>query len=332
MSNGKTVFWPYAEASRRVRRKDHGLRLRLERHSTGVREVVVIEDSTAFNQIQNYYPAFGATPVAARLFKPLLYLAVLGAALPLLYWFALPAALEKATELAPIELEEQLGQRMVAAMAPPATVCGNEDLYNLVDEVMRRLVIAAHSGRYVQHLTISDDLRIYAGAFPGGHVLLTRGLVARTDSLEELAGVLAPEIHQLAAGHTRRIVFSKLALPGLMAITVGAGKSDLAKRAAEIGVPVYTASEVIEGEAEGFRLLQEAKIDPTGMISWFGKLEAKPDWRDASKLYSSSHPGLKGAVQRLRDLAIQTKTTAIPIRGSANWENVKYVCDAKKQP
>jgi len=328
ISTGKTVFWPYTEARRRIRRKDHGLRLRLERVVNNVREVVVIEDSAALSQIQLQHPGFGDATLSSRLFTPLLFVAALVVAIPPLYWFALPPVVEKLSEYAPVEMEEQLGDRMADAMVPPSAACADVDVRTAVDGVITRLTIAAQEPRYKWRFTIADDAQINVAAFPGGRLVVTRGLLARTASLEELAGALAPEIYQLSSGHTRRIVFTKLAFPGLIALTVGNGKKELAQLAAQSGQIYYSEQEVNEGLLKGLSLVQQARIDPHGMVEWFSKLESDPTMVEGAHAYSGAHPGLRGAAQRLRAAISKQPSPKDAFQGAANWDNVRFACGA----
>src|SRR2546422_11543762 len=65
-----------------------------------------------------------------------------------------------------------------------------------VDAIVARLVVRAPD-TYRIRVTIVDHPAVNAFAAPGGHIVVLRGLLERTRTPEELAGVLAHEIQHV---------------------------------------------------------------------------------------------------------------------------------------
>ncbi len=81
------------------------------------------------------------------------------------------------------------------------------DLHGLakyVDEVGQRLAQQSHRNSLSYSFTVVDSAEINAFALPGGHVYITRGILAYLNSEAELAAVLGHEIGHVTARHSVR--------------------------------------------------------------------------------------------------------------------------------
>lgn len=81
------------------------------------------------------------------------------------------------------------------------------DLHGLakyVDEVGQRLARQSHRNNLSYSFTVVDSAEINAFALPGGHVYITRGILAYLNSEAELAAVLGHEIGHVTARHSVR--------------------------------------------------------------------------------------------------------------------------------
>lgn len=76
-----------------------------------------------------------------------------------------------------------------------------QDLRAYVQSVGKKLAARADGARMDFRFDIVDSPDVNAFALPGGHVYVTRGILARISSEDELAAVLAHEIGHVAARH-----------------------------------------------------------------------------------------------------------------------------------
>jgi predicted Zn-dependent protease len=129
--------------------------------------------------------------------------------------YRLPSACRDAEDA---EEAERCGAWLLDEMMT-ATLGVYEDpaLERYVRRVGRR--VAAQSGRDDVDWTfrILDDPGAQAWAAPGGHVYVTRGLLALLDSEAELAAVLSHEVAHVAAGHTEELLH-RLPEPSTMSL------------------------------------------------------------------------------------------------------------------
>jgi beta-barrel assembly-enhancing protease len=136
---------------------------------------------------------------------------------------------------------------------------------------------------------LADTRAADAFALPGGQVFATAGLIERTPSDGELAGVLGHEIaHVLARHGTERIATARIA-PGLTGAAVLAAYDPgdpASRRKAAVATLIgrlidlrFTPREEAEADRLGARLAAQAGYDPRGAAQAMRLLETASDER-----------------------------------------------------
>jgi predicted Zn-dependent protease len=131
---------------------------------------------------------------------------------------------------------------------------------------------------------LADARTADAFALPGGQVFVTTGLVEKTPSDGELAGVLGHEIgHVLARHGTERIAGERIA-PGLTGAAVLAAydpADPASRRKAAVATLIgrlidlrFSSREEAEADRLGIRLAVQAGYDPRGGVKAMRLLEA----------------------------------------------------------
>ena len=75
-----------------------------------------------------------------------------------------------------------------------------------LDEIVRRLTASAPPSPYTLRVYVVNRAVVNAHALPGGNVVIFKGLLERTRTPEELAGVVAHELQHVLRRHTTRAV------------------------------------------------------------------------------------------------------------------------------
>jgi predicted Zn-dependent protease len=101
---------------------------------------------------------------------------------------------------APYE-DEKVGAEAAKQAAAALGLVEDEALLAYVDAIGRRLVKRAPGYGFDYRFAIVDDAQPNAFAIPGGYVYVSRGLLALSNSEDELAGVLGHEIAHVALRH-----------------------------------------------------------------------------------------------------------------------------------
>ena len=149
-----------------------------------------------------------------------------------------------------------------------------------LNEVGQRLVAVGDVRGFRYSFKVVDRAEVNAFALPGGHVYVTRGLLAMANSEAELAGVLGHEIGHVTQRHiaktlTRAIGYNILAL-GIIGLTaanpgtrgqVGAAAATLQGLMANIMIG-YTKDLEAEADEVGLRMAARAGYDPQAVVAF----------------------------------------------------------------
>lgn len=113
-------------------------------------------------------------------------------------------------------------------------------------------------------------------AFPGGHVVVTTGLLDWVETPEELAGVLAHEMAHITRRHGLQQTIASQGPLMILQFALGERQeivSELLEASAALAAFSFSRNQEREADALGFQYLVEAGVDPRGMLRFFVRLE-----------------------------------------------------------
>ena len=191
-------------------------------------------------------------------------------------------------------------------------------LQGWVNEVGQRLAAVSHRAQLKYTFTVVDSAEVNAFALPGGHIYITRGILAYLNSESELAGVLGHEIGHVTARHSARQQ-TQGTLAGLGALVLGSaleiatgvsGFTDALGTGATAYVRGYGRDNELEADRLGAEYLARAGYDPQAMIRVVNVLKnqelfdvevAQREGRDPRRFHSlfDTHPD---SDRRLREV------------------------------
>lgn len=165
------------------------------------------------------------------------------------------------------------------------------------------------------HFFIVDSKEVNAFAVPGGFVYVNRGLIERTDKMDEVAGVLGHEIGHVVRRHTvKQMEKAQGANIGvtLACVLTSVCNSQIAGAAINLaGGAVFarfSRQDEIEADNEGFNNVVRAGISPNGMVTMFQKLLAERRSRPAGvEAWFLTHP-----LEEDRIAGIQARINQMP--------------------
>jgi len=238
-----------------------------------------------------------------------------------------------------------LGQAVVAqALAKERVTLSRQAVVTVRDPIYANRAANDYVNRIGQALVLYSTRRtLYAGysfqvvdsdavnAFssPGGHVLVTRGLLKRCSSEDEVAAVLAHEIAHVACRHAIRGVSTHQWINIVMKTSVGAfsdGDPQAAAKTADVmnGVAGSITKKLLEkgldrkdefeADREGVTILERAGYSPAAMDSMIGRLQGTITDRVG---LVNTHPPIEDRRTQLR--RIQTGVVAIPESRAARF-------------
>ncbi len=177
----------------------------------------------------------------------------------------------------------------------------------LVDAARRRGDISPDADALLAwEAFLVQDRSVNAFALPGGFVGIHLGMIAVTDSRDELASVLAHELSHVTQRHIARSVAaaSQQSALGIAAMILGmiaasrSGNADMAQAALAGGQAVMLQGQLnfsrdMEREADrvGYGVFSDAGHTPAGMATMFEKLDHASRLNDSGGFpYLRSHP------------------------------------------
>ena len=164
-------------------------------------------------------------------------------------------------------------------------LAGSAEQQAYIAEIGRRLAASSPRGDVPYTFKIVDMAEPNAFALPGGPVYVSRGLIALSNSEDELACVLGHEIGHVAARHharetKRHVIASPFtavtgitgALTGIVAPRIGAAIAGVGDMAAGGILASYSRDQERESDTIGIRLAAENGWDPTSMSRFLQSL------------------------------------------------------------
>ncbi|WP_404384085.1 M48 family metalloprotease [Caenispirillum salinarum] len=197
---------------------------------------------------------------------------------------------------------------------------GREALESLVG----RLEASAGPGAPALEVTVVDDPAVEARALPGGHILLTRGMIDALRTPDELAGVLAHAIADTGTHGPMRTLLGHLRPGELVTVWQDGAQSPPALLSAALTRARPVPADLAETDAAAIALLRDAGLRTRGLAGVHDVLNSRADRDGRPALYLRSHPADPARMDRLRD---------VPPGGAMalswdRWLAVKALCGA----
>ena len=195
------------------------------------------------------------------------------------------------------------------------------ELTRLVNEVGQRLAASSERPNLPWTFTILDSPIVNAMALPGGYIYITRGMMERINSEDELAGVLGHEIAHVTARHAaQRISRAQLAQFGMLLGAVVAGPAVVQQygQIAELGLNLlfqkYSRGQETQADLVGTEYIANARYNPVGAERMLMALQRlQKDELSSVERYFVSHPDpakrVKDVRSKINELAAKAPVT-----------------------
>ena len=194
-------------------------------------------------------------------------------------------------------------------------ILGELDVYDekpelnaMVDRIGQRIAASSPRPHLPWTFTLLDTPMVNAMALPGGYVYVTRGILERMNSEDELAGVIGHEVAHVAARHSAKSISnSMLAGIGFVAAAAIAGEENTEKYGAiaMIGAGLlftrYSRSQETQADLLGTQYMAGAGYNPHGsenMLLGLQRLEGGSV--SGIERYFMDHPDPKKRVEDVR--------------------------------
>lgn len=240
-------------------------------------------------------------------------------ALPLLllatFFLSIDSLAERIVEHIPPSVERQIGEIVLARTRADGNMIEQGPAYEALRTIGKRL--ARPSEKLEFHLVRNPDINAFAA--PGGIVVVYSGLIDKSTSAEELAGVLAHEIAHVELRHSLRQLVKSAGLRVIVATLLG-DYGGLGGWAAQLGELKFSRDAEREADLHGLARLREAHIDPAGMPRFFETLSKSEGGRIPALF--STHPASAERLDTLQQAIASGRTSPVePI--AVDWPAVR---------
>lgn len=188
----------------------------------------------------------------------------------------------------------------------------------------------AAAGRVLSEVTVVDDPAVLARSLPGGHLLLTRGLIEAARSPDEMAGILAHAIADARALGPERTLLSHLRPAELVTLWQDGQETPPALLSRALARSQPRPGDLAATDAAALALLGEAGLRQRGLAGFHDVLTSRAAAEARAPLYLRDHPMDASRMDRLR---------AVPPGGSQalpadRWQALKGICgqDREREP
>ncbi len=249
-------------------------------------------------------------------------------------YFGVPAIAERLAPLVPATIERKLGDAVDMQVrgildtrhVGAAFECGTADSEKpgraALDRLVHRLEAAAALPMPLRTVVVRRN-EANAIALPGGQIYVFRGLIAKADNADEVAGVIAHEIGHVAHRDGTKSVLQggglSLLFGMLLGDFVGGGAVVLAART----VLQSSYSREVEAAADryGAELMNKAGGNARALAIMLGKIGGATE--PGMKILLD-HPDTKARVAAINKIA--SARPASPFLDAAGWAALKRIC------
>jgi predicted Zn-dependent protease len=257
-----------------------------------------------------------------------LWLALLAVLLiPSIIYWGIPGASGWFARFVPVSVEEQLGNYVVNELFPDRRICQADAGRKALDEMVMRLT--TEESEYNFKVEVVDSDWVNAIAFPGGKILIFRGLLEKSPSADALAGVLAHEMQHILHRHGTENLLSQTALSGIFRLLSGEAGS-LAKTLFDgvhiLSILKYTRQFEREADESALMLLIKSGVDPAEMIKMYQVLSK---YSSSFPEAISTHPDMSSRLERLKTLIQQEpEFESRNVIRETGWKSLQKICQS----
>lgn len=229
----------------------------------------------------------------------------------------------------PDTVRERLGTATIRSMTGRRKVCSEPAGRAALDRLTARLTEASGSGTKFKVTVVDWDL-LNAFAVPGEHVILTRELIEKAESPDEVAGVLAHEIGHGLELHPETGLVHAIGLGAAVDLMMGGGGGTLSNMGVLLAQLNFSREAEREADTHALRMLKEARISSRGLGDFFTRIAIEegetigPDNKARGRLdILSTHPNLVDRAALVAKQGVYQSTSAL---SPGDWTALRGIC------
>lgn len=224
-------------------------------------------------------------------------------------------------------IESEVGDELWDIIRRSYTVIDDVSVYRPIDTLLRSLCEEAGVKRSSISLHIVEAEEINAFVLPGDHMVLHTALITKSESQAELCAVIAHELAHIIEDHIVKQLMAELGI----AVLTGGDNTMLGGEVADMLISSgFSRSHEEEADVIALEIMNEAKLDPTALVSFMKKIKSQEEkYGDALRYTSwlSTHPLTDDRIDYIRK-EIKEKYSAnegitTDIIAPTTWQSLK---------
>lgn len=221
----------------------------------------------------------------------------------------------------PVAREQRLADMWLKQLQAEGGLRESGPALDAVRTIGQQLTVGS---RYTYRWLVKDDPEVNAFAGPGGVVVVHTGLIAMTESPEQLAGVLAHETQHVEQRHVLQSMIHSAGWAALLTVALGDVSALTGVLIHQVGNLHHSRRLESQADAGGVAALARAGIDPRGMAAFLGKLRAQQQGADGAVIgLLSSHPATAERLAAVELRVRQTTCECRPLALALDWAAVR---------
>ena len=213
----------------------------------------------------------------------------------------------KAAVWIPVPWEQKLGDVALAQIKAQTRFINDPSVLEPFNRLSAPLLSSIPNRSYRFVLFVSDAREVNAFALPGGYLVFNRGLLEKARAPEEIQGVLAHEVAHVLKRHSLVQLAQNIGLEVAMQALLGNENpylDYLVRNGSQLLSLKFTRDHERAADDLGWELLQNAQINPQGMVSFFAGLKSELDAKGKGGFgleaaFLSTHPTPQERIDRL---------------------------------
>jgi Zn-dependent protease with chaperone function len=283
--------------------------------------------------LREHAPHLSARAERLRTWRPWLLLAAVVAALCLLSYGLAWSPIKSVARMLPDSWRERLGDAARESMTEGHKQCNDAAGLAALAKLTERLSKAAPVSQPF-NVRVYDWSLMNAFAVPGGQVVLTKGLIDKAETADEVAGVLAHEMGHGIELHPETGIIRNIGLATAVEVMLGGTGGGLANVGLMLAQLGYSRTAEREADHHALELLKGAGIAPRGLGNFFTrvmKMEADDGFGKSSGAFGwlRTHPP---PAERAKMVAEQPDYPATPALDLQSWHELQSVCKTTLDP
>lgn len=228
---------------------------------------------------------------------------------------------------------QRLGQHAITSMTQGHKICVERRGRNALSSMTSRLTDATGTTRTFK-VVVYDWSLMNAFAVPGDQIVITKGLLEKAQSADEIAGVLAHEMGHGIELHPETGIIRAVGLAAAVELMMGGSSGALTNFGLILAQLGSTRAAEREADQQALRVLREAKISPAGLSAFFRRIadeEEKDGVPDQIKSFDilRTHPPTE---ERRALVESQEAYASTPALSNQAWAELKGICSVTEEP